>query len=174
MHIVATAALVAAGVATPAVLAGSGSAASSGASSRNHTPALWFRHAGLTERATLGSYCVSTVQPDGTSTGGCGDAAYPLRTHGRLPVRPGGRVVVRTSVVARHLQATLLQAGSSSSNPNGGRLHARRLSARRWAVRIPAVVPSGGVLDVSLRWHDARDGQGDADFWGGMRVGSCG
>jgi hypothetical protein len=163
----------AAGLAAPAVLASGVLGLASHRRAETGAPELWISRAGLTERATTGSYCMERSTGGGDSTGACADAGYPLPTRGRLPVRPGTRVILRTSVQAGTVHAVLVRVDGSRFEQVGRHLHVRRLSARRWAVELPARLRSASVLDVSLRWDNAQDGRGDADFWGGFRQ-DCG
>ena len=125
-------------------------------------PTLSMSRAGLTAQATPGSMC---IQPPGV----CVDTAYPLTVHGRLPIRPRGRVVLEPSVEASELVAGLRRVRGSRVDPVGTRLTVRRLSARRWAVTLPKRLRNANVLDVFLRWDNPHDGRGDASFWGGIR-----
>jgi hypothetical protein len=104
-------------------------------------------------------------------TGICVDTGYPLPVYGRLPVRAGGPVVLESSVEASDLNAHLTRVRGGRFTPVGGRLTIRRLSAKRWAVTLPARLHCASVLDVLLRWNNPRDGRSDANFWGGIRQG---
>jgi hypothetical protein len=125
-------------------------------------PTLSLARAGLTAQATLGSFCVDRP-------GFCADAAYPLPVRGRLPVRPGGRVVLETSVEASELSVRLLRVPARRTTPVGRQLTVRRLAPKRWAVTLPERLRDATVLDVFLLWDNPRDGSGDASFWGGVR-----
>lgn len=160
-----------AGLAIPAVFATGVLGDSPHRSAAIDGGSLTIGRAGLFEHATRGSFCTQSPSPDGGTTGRCADSGYPLPTHGRLPVRPGARVVVRPSVVASELEARLLRVQGSSFPPPTRRLHVQRLSSRKWAVELPERLGGGNVLDVSLRWNNAHDGRGDADFWGAIRSG---
>ena len=131
------------------------------------TPTLSLKHAGLYEMATQGTFCVTP--PPGGGSGLCADFAYPLPVAGRLPVRPGGRVVLRSSVEATSVIARLLRVDGSTIKPVATSLRVSQLSAKRWAVKLPRRLRHANVLDAFIRWDNAIDGRGDADYWGGIR-----
>jgi hypothetical protein len=162
-----------AALAVPAVLAGGVLGASAKPAGQSNPLRLSISRAGLTERATLGSFCRQGRTTDGGSTGSCGDAAYPLPTHGRLPVEPGSRLILRPGVEPRHVNVHLIRSQGTTFTPIGRKLDVKRLAAHRWAVELPARLRGAHLLDVSLRFKNPRDGQGDADFWGAIRQ-SCG
>jgi hypothetical protein len=132
-------------------------------------PTLSMSRAGLTAQATPGSMCTQPPSSDVSSPGVCVDTAYPRRVHGRLPVRPRGRVVLESSVEASELHAQLTRVRGSSVTPVGGHLTVRRLSAKRWTVTLPTGLRNASRLDVLLRWNNPHDGRGDASFSGGIR-----
>ena len=156
------------GLAVSGVLATGGSGAGAAGATQADLPTLSIKRAGLVARATLGSFC-TTPPAGGGGAGFCADSAYPLRVRGRLPVRPGGRVVLKPSVEARGVVVRLMRVDGRDFEPVGRKLAVRRLSARRWAVRLRRDLGGANVLDVSLRWQNPRDGAGDANFWGGIR-----
>jgi hypothetical protein len=131
-------------------------------------PTLSMSRAGLTAQATPGSMCTQPPPSEASSPGVCIDAAYPLPVHGRLPVRPRGRVVLESSVRASKLDVQLTRVRGRSAKPVGRRLTVRRLSAKRWAVTLPPRLRNARVLDVFIRWNNPHDGRGDASFWGGI------
>jgi hypothetical protein len=109
-------------------------------------------------RATLGSYCVTHG-----NSGECADALYPLRVHGRLEVRPGRRIELRTH--DRRVTEVKVE---------GLRVHGRDIERGNWAfavagdhlsrrirVRLPDELDGINRLDVGLRYQ----GSGDADYW---------
>ena len=153
------------GLAVSGVLATGGAGAGAAGVTQADRPTLSIKRAGLFVRATLGSFCTSPS----AGAGLCADSAYPLRVRGRLPVRPGGRVVLKPSVEARSVVARLMRVDGRDFEPVGRKLAVRRLSARRWAVELRRDLGGANVLDVSLRWQNPRDGAGDANFWGGIR-----
>ena len=157
------------GVALSGVFATGVSAADAGLATQADLPTLSINRAGLSARATLGSFCVTPPATDETGTGLCADSRYPLRVRGRLPVRPGGRVVLKSSVRARVVVARLVRVDGAEFETVGRRLAVRRISPRRWAVRLRNDLGGANVLDVSMRWRNPRDGRGDASFWGGIR-----
>jgi hypothetical protein len=143
--------------------------ADAGGSAQIDSPTLSIRHAGLVARATTGSFCSIPPAGAGATPGICADSAYPLRVRGRLPVRPGGRAILRFSVEPDAVVAHLVRVDGRDFEVLGRKLAVRRLSARRWAVRLRRDLAGANVLDVSIRWRNPRDGQGDANFWGGIR-----
>jgi hypothetical protein len=71
------------------------------------------------------------------------------------------------------VEAHLVRPTGTILDRVGRKLSVRRISAHRWAVELPARLRGAHVLDVFLRWDNARDGKGDADFWGAIRE-ACG
>jgi hypothetical protein len=159
------------GLAVPAAFAGGVSGRAPGEIGPVNGPTLSMSRAGLTAEATPGSMCTQPPSSEMSSPGICVDTGYPLPVYGRLPVRAGGPVVLESSVEASDLNAHLTRVRGGRFTPVGGRLTIRRLSAKRWAVTLPARLHCASVLDVLLRWNNPRDGRGDANFWGGIRQG---
>jgi hypothetical protein len=100
--------------------------------------------------ATLGTHCTPT-------RGGmaCADAAYPLKTEGRLPVHGGGRIVLTFGAEPEEIDASLRDRRSRSVHE----LTARGSGLRR-TIRLPRVLPQGSDrLGVFVGYE-----RGDADF----------
>jgi hypothetical protein len=170
MRIRAMAALV--GLAAPAALASGVWAGAPGEEIRIDGPTLAISRAGLTANAARGSFCASP--PAGTVAPGiCVDGRYPLSVRGRLPVRPGGRVVLRFDVDVNELQVRLGDVDGATFERIGGPLTVKRLGRLRWAVKLPQRLGTARLLDVFVRWNNSEDGRGDASFWGGIRQ-ECG
>jgi hypothetical protein len=112
--------------------------------------------------ATAGSACLSESHPDGTSSTICRDVAYPLRTHGRVPVHGRGRVILRFGAAPAEVFARLIGAGRerliASPRPDAS-------GSRRWVLRLPGRVRGATTLDVFVRYPN-RD---DASFEAGVR-----
>jgi hypothetical protein len=77
--------------------------------------------------------------------------------------------VLRSSVEANSVIARLFRVEGSTIKEVGPRLRVRQLSPERWAVKLPRRLRHANVLDASIRWNNATDGHGDADYWGGIR-----
>ncbi len=125
---------------------------------------------GLTARATLGSFCRSVSNHDGTGSTFCGDSAYPLETRGRVPVHPGGRVHLKTNYRAGSVTVAPVhfsRNGKRFSEGDGRRARPSGDAGRAWTVRLPKrLEPRTRALDVFIRYP----GRGDADFWAGLSV----
>lgn len=125
---------------------------------------------GLTARATLGSFCRTTYNEDGTISGDvCADAAYPLGTRGRVPVHRGGRVHLKTNHPARSMSVTPVHFSKDGERFRyGDRVPARSKGdgGSRWRARLPRrLARRTRVLDVEVRYAD-----GGANFWAGLKV----
>jgi hypothetical protein len=108
--------------------------------------------------ATLGSYCVTHG-----NSGECADALYPLRVHGRLEVRPGQRIELRThdrQVAKVTVRGLRVHGRDVERSVRIAAVAGDRLS-RRIRVRLPEELDGVNRLDVSLRYR----GSGDADYW---------
>ena len=145
-------------VAIPAVFAGDARAQEPAL--RMDTPSLSVTRDGLTAQATVGSFCA----------GWCVDTSYPLPIRGRLPVRPGGRVLLTTSVAARELDAQLVRVRGRRFKELA-RLTVRQRSPHRWVATLPARLRGANRVDVFIRWRNNTDGDGDASFQAGIRTG---
>jgi hypothetical protein len=149
-------------VAAAMVLSFSGAAAAAAGESKRPRP-LVIAAGGERVTATLGSYCVTHGD-----SGECADALYPLRVHGRLEVRPGRRIELRThdrrvaEVRVRGLRVhdRDIKRGDWVVVVAGDRL------SRRIRVRLPDELDGINRLDVSLRYR----GSGDADYWARIAV----
>jgi hypothetical protein len=105
---------------------------------------------GRAVRATLGNDCTPTA--DGMS---CTDRSYPLRTRVRLPVHPGGRIVLRFRRRPEVLDPQLRDRRSRPVHE----LRARGTGLRR-TIRLPRRLPKGSDrLGVFAAYE-----RGDADF----------
>ncbi|MGI8802625.1 MAG: hypothetical protein ACR2KV_10705 [Solirubrobacteraceae bacterium] len=74
--------------------------------------------------------------PDGTTGAFIGDAFPPLKLHGRLPVRPGQRITIRTALRAVSIT---LRVTDRRDAPRSKWVHATPIGQRGqlWAVRLP-------------------------------------
>ena len=113
-------------------------------------PGLSVSHAGLTARATLGSFCADGL---------CADALHPPQPKGRLPVRSRSRLTLRFTRDATAVQARLGRRG-------GRALSVQKVTSRKWTVRLPRKLHGAKIVDVFAR-GDAWDGS----FWAGIRAG---
>ena len=101
-------------------------------------------------QATLGSHCTPT--PDGML---CADHRYPLRTKKRLPVHPGGRIVLQLRARPTEIDAQLRDRRSRS-------VFELRTTGRglRREIRLPRRLPQGSDrLGFFVTYE-----RGDADF----------
>lgn len=125
---------------------------------------------GLTANATLGSFCQSVSNHDGTGSSFCADAAYPLETRGRVPVHPGARVRFKTNYRARSVSVAPVhfsRDGERFGYGDSRRARPRGDAGRAWSVRLSGrLEPRTRALDVFIRYP----GRGDADFWAGLNV----
>ena len=129
-------------------------------------PRVTIGHAGLWTRASLGTFCMT---PPGATGGFCADTFAPPRVRAQLPVRRGGRVVLKPSVEARSVVARLMRVNGSKFSFVGRKLAVERQAPRRWVVRLRNDLAGANVLDVFITWNNERDGSGDADFATGIR-----
>jgi hypothetical protein len=120
-------------------------------------PGLTLARAGQTAAATLGSFCAA---------GMCVDRSAPPVPEERLPVRRGAVVKLRFTLPADVVQVHLLRIRADGTGRIGRKLHAERVTARRWRVRLPQRLRRANGLDVF-----ARGAGWDAGFWGGLRRG---
>ncbi len=120
---------------------------------------------GLTVDATEGTACRNG---DGVSF--CADAAYPLRTRGRLRVHAGGRVHFRTGARAERVTAAPVEVTDGDRIRFVGKTKLadpRDEDGRRWRVNLPGDLPDdANVLDVDVDYGS----RGDSNFWAGLRV----
>lgn len=125
---------------------------------------------GLTARATLGTFCRSTSNHDGTGSTLCDDAAYPLDTRGRVPVHRGGRVHLELNYAARRVSVAPVHFSRDGERFHFGRpARVRRKDgdARRFVARLPnRLERRTRALDVFVRYRNGDD----ADFWAGLNV----
>jgi hypothetical protein len=119
----------------------------------------WFSSAGLTIQGKLGSSCL----PSGTSRMVCRDAATdPMPTLGRLPLRAGSRIVVRTGTAATLVDVQLLTAsGDAAPNQTGKTMRAQPLGRAklRWAATLPTNLDGAELMRAFVRYA-----VGDATF----------
>lgn len=122
-------------------------------------PELRLKRAGVSVAAPLLFFC---------SGGLCGDAFTP-HPAGRLPVLPGGSVVIQSSDDVTRAGASLLRhVERDRYDAVGPALSADRISARRWRVTLPVDLHGADVLVVSVAWSD-----GDYGGAAGLRL-RCG
>jgi hypothetical protein len=122
-------------------------------------PELRVKRAGVSVTAPLLFFC---------SGGFCGDAFRP-HPAGRLPVLPGGGVVIESSDDVTRADASLLRhVKHDRYEPVGAPLSAERITARRWRVTLPVDLQGADVLIVSVAWSD-----GDYGGAAGLRL-RCG
>lgn len=106
---------------------------------------------GRTVPATLGTNC-TPVAGGGVR---CADYAYPLRTKKRLPIHPGGRIVLRFKVRPTEIDPQLRDRRSRSVYE----LKSRGSGLKR-TLRLPHTLPPGtDRLGFFVRYE-----RGDADF----------
>ena len=100
--------------------------------------------------ATLGTHCAPV---DGGVR--CADYRYPLRTEERLPIHPGGRILLDFQVKPQEIDAQLRDRRSRSVYELQTRGHGRERT-----IRLPRELPRGwDRLGFFVRYE-----RGDADF----------
>lgn len=124
---------------------------------------------GLTLRSSTGSFCTqSRPNGQGVSSGMCADSAYPLRTHGHLPVAGGDVIHLRfrhnPAILDRVKRArvALLKVDGKDIKP-AARVPAAVQNPEhpsRWTARLPRNLHGANVIDVSVIYNG-----GDGDFW---------
>jgi hypothetical protein len=125
---------------------------------------------GKTVKATAGLRCVQVAEDDGTPHGECSAAKYPLATRGRLPLRPGGTVVLRFVSAPGQVKWRLLREAREDSKTVLSGLAARRPGTKAtYVVRLPSRVPCARILDVYAT-YGAGAGKTDQDWWAGAKV----
>jgi hypothetical protein len=153
-----------------AVAVGGVAVAASGGHGMTPRAALLSAH-GLQVRSTVGSFCTESRPKPGGGSAECADYAYPLKTHGRLPVAGGDRVAVRfrhnptIRDRVRSVRVTPLHATKDDFSTAGTAVRARvnPKHPSRWKATLPGDLGTANVLDVSVRYP-----HGDADFWAGV------
>lgn len=122
--------------------------------------------AGHSVRATAGSACYTRPSADGTPLHKCKDLPYPLKTRGRLTVRPGSRVTLIFGATPTRVKARLL-AGERDRDQVLD-VAPVKLSPRRYRLAMPQRLPCGRVLDVFATYAG-----GDADLWVAVSTPGC-
>jgi hypothetical protein len=134
-------------------------------------PPLSVKRGDAVVSASLGTYCWNHP----VSAAICADAGYPLAIHKRLAVAAGDRLVLRLGTSAAQVNVSLHKVASEPPRHHTAehdqllaRLSSRPISPSRgrWATRLPRKLKGGNILDVSVEY---ANGQGDADFWVGLR-----
>ncbi len=115
---------------------------------------------GKSVNASLGTFC--EVAPEAGSY--CDDAAYPLETHGRLPVHPGGRIVLRPDspgrpgVGASKVSFRFFRyQGEDPQYTHGSELKEARPtdgSRRAWVVQLPNDLRGARRLSIHVTYPD--------------------
>jgi hypothetical protein len=126
---------------------------------------------GLQVRSTVGTYCTESRPKPGGGSAECADYAYPLKTHGRLPVAGGDRVALRfrhnptIRDRVRSVRVTPLHATKDDFTTAGPSVHAKVNPEHpsRWKAALPGDLGNANVLEVSVLYP-----HGDADFWAGI------
>ena len=126
-------------------------------------PATWITVRGLTDRATLTSIC-------GTASNAGGFCAVTDdRFVGRLPVKPGNRVRVRTRPGAGRVRAYLLRLQDNDEiaewiDWNRRATEVEGSNGRRWRFRLPQALEDANAIHLFLRYP------GGASYPGGDTV----
>ena len=126
---------------------------------------------GVTVQARVFTYCRTLTDPGGMGTGLCSDGR-PSATYRRLPVHPGGSMIIAVGAPVTSLSARYATADGSTE---ARALKVTRLGTdrRRFKISLPARRP-GALLLVSTTYRDlpTADGKrdsGDAHFSIGLR-----
>jgi hypothetical protein len=153
-----------------AVLVTTATATAAGGSGRPHPVQVQTHKNSI--RATVGSYCVSSTNPDGTGSGMCADSAYPLPTEGKLRVHDGKRIAMRMH--DRQIRAVRLslveldgRGGKYGFVGHSFSAHSKAGYPSRWVAKLPDQLGRADVLDIQIRYEHRI---GDADFWAGLRT----
>ena len=118
---------------------------------------------GLRTRGTwINPPCRDVILPPRTEpaahAAACLPPAFPVPVAGRLPVRPGGTVLLQLSAPASRLSAALGTARAKTQPSRSAQRVGR--SGRMWRLRLPRSL--GGATRVHVRAHRAR---GSVDAW---------
>lgn len=162
MRLVGT--MLVAGVACAAAL-GVVSLARAGGSERPR--AVHVRAGGEQVRASQGSYCYSD-RDSGRAV--CADFAYPLKVRGRLPVRPGQWIRLRThDRTIKRLSAHLLLVRGADFDARGKLLGVQRIPNRpsAWKARIPERVERANRISIDAVYERNA---GDSNWWAGVKL----
>jgi hypothetical protein len=124
---------------------------------------------GLTIKGALDSFCL----PIEGGPGVCEDSFFdPTPTRGRLPVRAGGRLVIRTGAPAKLVSVRLLRADAGATEPEFAsrslRARARGASKQRWVVKLPADPKDANLVSLFVQYSF-----GDASFGARVRTGGA-
>ena len=126
---------------------------------------------GVTVRARVFTFCRTLTDPTGMGTGLCSDGV-PGATYRRLPVHPGGSVLITVGAPVTSLSARYAGADGAAA---ARALKVTRLGPgrRHYRISLPASRP-GALLLVSTTYRDipTADGKrdsGDAHFSIGLR-----
>jgi hypothetical protein len=124
-------------------------------------------------RATPGSTCRRVPTEEGADRGECKEVAYPLRTRGRLDMRPGARVRMRFATTPSQVKWRLLDSATAEpATVLSGSAHRRPESKRRFVFHLPAKLPCAAVLNVFVLYRDGP-AESDVDFWAATRTRAC-
>jgi hypothetical protein len=126
---------------------------------------------GLSIKGAVGSFCL----PVEGGPGVCEDSLFdPTPTRGRLPIRAGGRLAIRTGAPAKLVSIQLLRADAGATEPEftsrSLRARAPGASKQRWLVKLPGDLKGANLVSVFVRYTF-----GDASFDARVRTGgACG
>lgn len=121
-------------------------------------------------QATAGTYCVQQPEADGTERGDCTEVPYPLRTRGRLTLKPGARVRMRFEATPSSVKWRLLDAARAEpATVLFGIAHRKRDAKRRFVFTLPRKLPDAAVLDIAVLYREGPR-KSDQDFWAAVRV----
>ena len=121
----------------------------------------------LHAQAALGSYCTSAPTGPGTSSGGCGDAEYPLHPRAFLPITPDSSVRANLRGRAKSVEASFVQ-GRDAPWGYVGKLDTKPVPGthrRVWRIHMPGDLMHADALALFVKFA----GGGDADFWVGVK-----
>lgn len=121
-------------------------------------------------KASAGTFCVQQPEADGTERGDCSETAYPLRTRGRLVLKPGARVRMRFGATPSSVKWRLLRTKSEDARTVlYGQAHRKKGEKRRFVFKLPRKLPAAAVLDVSVLYREGPR-KSDQDFWAAVKV----
>jgi hypothetical protein len=134
-------------------------------------PKLLVSAGGARVTATAGARCRPVSTTDGAAAVKCTNDSYPLRTRGRVTLRPRKRVLLRFDRKVSSVQVRLLRtAAADARTVFSGRPGRDGRDRRRFVLRLPRPLPCAAVLDVFA----VRGDGSDVDYWAAVRTpGRC-
>lgn len=120
---------------------------------------------GQSVNASLGSFCDAYAEAPY-----CSDSAYPLETHGRLPIHPGGRIALRpdASLGAPALRVRVsivrYERGDRQYTSEPREARPTDTSGRVWVIQMPHRLRGARILSIDVAYPDGSDANFEAAF----------